>query len=337
MLVGIAAVVIDLGHAYVVKREVQKAVEAGALTGARALALDPTQSNQLALTLNWSNGKAQATKVVQQNYVNGALLSNFNTDGDLTTVQAGYWDLRWTTATAPANLNGYLDPAGYTPDTKHEIPAVKVTLIQTQSGSGSTAPMPTYFASVLGVGSMTMQASAVAILPSPTKVNKGGLFPFALPESYVKKHWADDPPTSFTVGSVQHDSSGGQWTTFENKGQVGADVVDNFINYGNDIAIAVGDPIFIQSGEESSVYNTVQDAIKANPDKVWMVPVVADDYKTGDSTPVKSFVPYKLTACTGSGSQPYVTGQFVPGYMSPYADGVSGDYNGDPNRPRLVN
>ena len=181
MMVGIAAVVIDLGHAYVVKREIQKATEAGALAGARALALDPTKANGLAISLNWSNGKTQATNAVQQNYVNGALLTNFNTEGDLAKVQAGYWDTRWTKATAPANLNGYLDPAGYPADTTYEIPAVKVTLAQTQSGSGGTAPMNTYFASILAVPSMTMQASAVAIMPAITKTLNTSCFPFAIP------------------------------------------------------------------------------------------------------------------------------------------------------------
>ena len=179
MIVAIAAVVIDLGHAYVVKREVQTAAEAGALAGARALALDPAQANGLAITLDWTYARTRATSAVQQNYANGALLTSFNTDADLAKVQSGYWDMRWTKDTAPANLNGYLDPAGYVADTVHEIPAVKVTIAQTQSGSGGTAPMNTYFASVLGVGSMTMQGSAVAILPSITKTLNTSCFPFA--------------------------------------------------------------------------------------------------------------------------------------------------------------
>ena len=86
-------------------------------------------------------------------------------------------------------------------------------MAQTQNGSGGTGPMPTYFASVLGVGSMTMQGSAVAILPSITQTLNTGCFPFAIPQSYANAHWKDDPPTSFTVGSDQHDSSGGQWTS----------------------------------------------------------------------------------------------------------------------------
>ena len=215
--------------------------------------------------------------------MNSALLNSFsatstvtNPDGTTTTihnVETGYWDVRWTLASAPANLNGYLDPNGYRlgtnggPPTAYEIPAVKVTVAQAQGSSGGNAPMNTVFASILGVSSMSMQASAVAILPSPTKIKPGGLFPFALPQSYVSAHWSDNPPISFTVGSEQHDSSGGQWTTFENSGQVGASTVSGYVINGNDVAIGVGDPIYIQSGEQGSVYNTVSDQLTAYPDR----------------------------------------------------------------------
>ncbi len=337
VMVGIAAVVIDLGHAYVVKREIQKASEAGALTGARALALDPTKANGLALALNWDYGKTQATDAVKKNYVNGALLNNFNTDADLAKVQSGYWDIRWTKDTAPANLNGYLDPAGYTANITNEIPAVKVTIAQTQSGSGGTAPMTTFVASIFGVGSMTMQASAVAILPSLTKTLNSGCFPFAIPYTYVKTHWADDPPTSFTVGSVQHDSSGGQWTTFGSTVN-SASYVDSLI-LGTETPeyITRGDQIYIQTGEKGSVYNTVQSQFSAHPNQVYMIPIVEDGFSNGAWTHVVGFVPYVVTNCSGSGNQPYVEGHFVPGYVDPKGSGVSGGYTGDPSRVLLVN
>ncbi len=360
IMVGLAALVIDLGHARVVKREIQKAAEAGALTGARALALDPTQPfPHRALSLNWNNGKTQATNAVRQNYVNGALLSNFSATSTVTSavgtttidnVQAGYWDIRWTMATAPADLIGHSDPAGYTqgtnggpPNTNYEIPAVKVKVAQTQGGSGGIAPMTTIFASILGVGSMKMQASAVAILPSPTKINPGGLFPFALPWTYVRTHWDDNPPTPFTVGSVQQNSSGGQWTTFENTGQAGASTVSGYVVNGNDVAISIGDPIYIQSGEENSVYMTVGEQCQAHPNQIYMVAVVDpgqtngvdNPIPTGATIPVKAFVPFMVTGAE-HGNNPYVTGHFVPGYMSPKGSGASGAYNGDPDRPQLV-
>jgi hypothetical protein len=68
-----------------------------------------------------------------------------------------------------------------------------------------------------------------------------------------------------------------------------------------------------------------------------MVPIVKDGFQTNAWADVVGFVPYKVTGCTGSGSEPYVTGQFVPGYVDPKAAGVSGGYTGDPGRVRLVN
>ncbi len=352
VMLGLAALVIDLGHARVVKRELQKAAEAGALTGARALALDPTKANGLALSLNWSNGVTQATNAVQQNYVNGARLNNFSatttvpgpagsSGTTIHNVETGYWDIRWNltdpdpTKRPPAHLNGYADPAAYTADTSFEIPALKVTITQAQGGSGGTAPMTTLFASILGVNSMSMQGSAVAILPSPNKIKPGGLFPFALPWTYVRTHWSDNPPTSFTVGSAQHNSSGGQWTTFEHTGQAGASTVSGYVISGNDVPISVGDDIYIQSGEDNSVYKTVSDQVQAHPNQVYMVAVVADDFPTGATTPVKAFVPFMITGAD-HGNDPYVSGHFVPGYMSPRGSGANGAYNGDPDRPQLV-
>lgn len=337
LIVGVAALVIDLGQAFVVKREVQKAAEAGALAGARALALDPTKANGLAASLNWTYAKTQATNAVHQNSANGSFLNNFNTDSDLAKVQAGYWDTNWTSATAPANLNGYLDPAGYIADTTHEIPAVKVTIAQARSGSGGTAPITTYFASMLSVPSIAVQGSAVVMLPSITKTLNTSCFPFAIPQSYAKSHWADDPPTPFTVGSVQHDTSGGQWTTLGS--------TDNSANYVDSLIlgteapayISKGDQIYIQNGERGSVYNTVQTQFAAHPNKIYMVPVVKDGFLNGAWADVVGFVPYMVTATSGSGNNVYVEGHFVPGYVDPKGEGVSGDYTGDPARIRMVN
>ena len=203
VMLGLAAVVIDLGHAYVVKRELQNAAEAGALAGARALSLPATST-----TTNWTNGTTTATSTVRLNFANGAQLSDYAAAN----VQAGYWDTRWTTATAPANLNGSANPAAYVPvDPTYEIPAVKVTIAKTAGGTGSSAPMTTFFASILGVNSMTMQASAVAMLPSPTGIGIGDAFPMAMPQSYVTTYWNQEPPVSFRITGSGGD---GNWTSF---------------------------------------------------------------------------------------------------------------------------
>ena len=107
MLLAIAAILVDLGHMLVVRRQIQEAAEAGATAGARALAYGTTLNFQMAIST--------ATATVRTKSVDGVLLRDFNTDGSLQEVQVGYWDLSWTRDTAPATLNGYTDPAELCP------------------------------------------------------------------------------------------------------------------------------------------------------------------------------------------------------------------------------
>jgi Flp pilus assembly protein TadG len=330
VLLGMAALALDTGHLVLVKSDLQKAADAGALAGARALGLDPSKPKGLATTLNWNYAISQAIDTVQKNYADGASLGP-------TRVQAGYWDIHWTPKTAPENLNGYLNPAAYTANTEYEIPAVKVTIVKTEGGTGGNSSVPTLLASVLGYNTMQANSGSVALLPAPNGQDKGSMFPFAIPKYWVKQHWADDPPTPFSIGSIQQDSLGGQWTTFENN-QVGASIITDFVLHGNDIPIFIKDQIYIQSGEQSSVFNTVLQQFLAHPDQVYMLAVVDQNpIPTGTTVAVDSFVPFQITGCTGSGDKPYVTGHFVPGYMSPKAIGVSGDYNGGSAPVRIVN
>ena len=136
--------------------------------------------------------------------------------------------------------------------------------------------------------------------------------------SYVEAHWKDDPPTPFTVGSVQHDSSGGQWTSLGSTDNSAAYIDSLILGTETPAYLSKGDQIYIQSGEKSAVYNTVSDQFAAQPGHVYMVPIVEDGFSTGAWTHITGFVPYDITACTGSGNEPYVTGHFVPGYVDPH-------------------
>ena len=314
-----AALVLDLGHLSTVKTEVRKAAEAGANAGARALALP-----QGVTDWNWVNGKATAVATVQQNYADKLSLADFT----VANVQVGYWDMSWDSRTSHDLLSSTITPV------IGQVAAVKVTVAKTQGGTGSSAPVASSFASIMGIHSMGVQASAVAMISPPTKINPGGAFPFAFPYTYVDQHWKDDPPTSFTVGSSQHDSSGGQWTSFLTT-ENGASYIAGLIINGNPTAISVGDQVYIQNGEENAIYKDTAAQFKAYPDKIYMVPVVEDGFQNGTYTNVKAYVPYKITA-VNSGNNPCVTGQFVPGYVDPNASGAGGKYFGDPMPPKLV-
>ena len=105
---GVTAIVVDLVHADVARRETQKAAEAGVNAGVRALALADSTSFP-----KWNNALATAKAMVPRDFAAGTLLNDCQADNSLQKIQTGFWDLSWAKDTAPANLKGHLDVAGY--------------------------------------------------------------------------------------------------------------------------------------------------------------------------------------------------------------------------------
>jgi Flp pilus assembly protein TadG len=324
VLLGFAALALDIGHLVTVKSELQKAADAGALAGARALALPMGVTDW-----NWDNGKAMAVSTVQKNIADNRALTDFT----VANVEAGFWDLSWTPVTAPAHLLGYADPAAYVP-AKDQTAAVKVTISKTKGGSGSSAPVVASFASVLGINSMEAKASAVAMISPPSTIPYSSAWPFALPWTWVNNHWKDNPPISFSVAANQHVDSGGQWTSFKSE-ENGATYINGLILGTNTTdSITVGDQIYIQTGERASIYNTVYDNCVG---ETRYIPVVPDNFPNGDFSEVLAYVPFQITEVIGSGNNPTVIGHFRPGWVDPHAKGGGGKYFGDPLPPKLVN
>jgi hypothetical protein len=322
--IGSAALALDIGHLVDVKAELQKAAEAGALAGARALALPMGVTDW-----NWNNAKNAAVSMVQKNYADTVSLADF-TDAN---VEVGFWDLSWTQLTAPDHLLGYTNPATFVP-AKGQVAAVKVTISKTKDGLGSSAPVAASFASVLGIKSMAAKASSVAMISPPTTIPYSSAWPFALPWTWVQQHWKDDPPLSFGVAANQHVDSGGQWTSFKTQ-ENGATYINGLILGTNTSdSISVGDQIFIQTGERASIYNTVRDNCVG---QTRYIPVVPDNFPNNAFNPVLAYVPFEVTQVIGSGNDPTVIGHFSPGWIDPKARGAGGKYFGDPLPPRLVN
>jgi len=152
LLLALATLLVNFGYLLLQRWQLEQAAEAGATAGARAL--------DYSTSPNFSLAVSRATAKVRECSVGGQQLSDFNADGSLQKVQAGYWDLRWTKDTAPANLNGYTDPAHYSPSV-HEVPAVKVNL--TRTSSGCRPPLSACLASFVGFGQVDMATFAVAV------------------------------------------------------------------------------------------------------------------------------------------------------------------------------
>ncbi len=312
-----AALVLDLGHLSTVQTEVRKAAEAGACAGARALALPKGVTNW-----NWNNGKNTAVATVQQNFADRISLSDFTSAN----VEVGFWDMSWDARTPHTLLSSTITPA------PGQVAAVKVTVAKNQGGSGSSSPVTTFLASVMGVREMGTQASAVAMISPPTSIPYSDAFPFALPYTYVSQHWADNPPGLFRVATDQQNTSGGQWTSLKTTDN-SASYIDGLILGTNTTTwLNLGDQIYIQNGERASIYNTAQTQVG----QIRYVPVVTDGFQNGAYTTVKAYVPFEITYVSGSGNNPYVEGKFAPGWVAPNARGAGGMYFGDPLPPKLV-
>ena len=91
--IGLLAIILDLGHLFLVKGELRNAADAAALAGARALFSYSTSTSSTIQTPNWSVGQNEANATIQTNKADRQpLLSG--------TVATGYWSLNWTSNTA---------------------------------------------------------------------------------------------------------------------------------------------------------------------------------------------------------------------------------------------
>ncbi len=133
---GMAALAVDYGHMCVVQGELQKAAEAGALAGANALG---SSGNP-----NWSVAQSTATTLVQQNQAAGQTLTDAQ-------VQYGYW----------SSLTHTLQGSGITPQST-DMPAIQVVVSKSSGQNGGSLPL--LFAPILGVNTVNLSGTAMAIL-----------------------------------------------------------------------------------------------------------------------------------------------------------------------------
>jgi Flp pilus assembly protein TadG len=309
MLLGFVGLTIDIGRMAIVKGEMKRAADAGALAGARAL-------NLIAPAPNWTNGATVASNTVKQNRANGSLLTDC-------TIQTGYWDLTWSESQkATANLKS----TGILPG-PNDVPAIKVTVEKITGKNGG--PLAMLFGKILGVSagcsptptssskSLSVQSVAAMVADLPlVDVPPGDAFPMATPIGWVQLMWNPNADSAdFRIGSAYHDPTGGQWTSFLVDAN-NVPTIRNLIDNGNPTPLKIGDEIWIQPGTETNLYDYASSLIG----KTMVLPIVANDFNTHDDSPILAFVPFKITDASG-GSDKYIQGHFVHNYKAPGGTG----------------
>lgn len=316
VLVGAAALAVDLAYLHVVRNELQNDADAAALAGAKAL-YQNTGSG-----LDWDGASARAQAAIALNRADGQPLSQG-------WVQTGYWDMSQA-------VSG-LQPLPAVPSA-NDAPAVQVNVAR--SDGQNQGAVRTFLAGIWGVVAKPVSATAVAGVTSPGSVHPGGLFPFAMSECMYQKYWNAstqpagpriDPLTGqafvFKVGSLYQYGSceSGEWSSLDFKAS-GADAVDEMIQTGNPVTLSVGDDIWVQSGVKSSLFQDVNKCSAAGDKSCeYVLMPVLSQVLGGNFASIRGFACLHILRAVG-GSQKYIEIEMSTQCQSPLSGGVGPNY-----------
>lgn len=293
VLLGFAALAVDLARLGTVKAELQNAADAAALGGARSLS-DPGGE-----PYNWSAATVAAEDFARRNSANAARIRDV-------AIETGYWNL-------PDPSLGLRDTL--TTPVAGDLPAVQVTVAITSTRNNG--PLRFFFAPFLGIDDSDIQASATAVLPAPE--GGTGMFPFAFNDCILSSLWDSDTnspvldgsgdPIIFRIQDPYPDAScyAGEWTTFDTP-ENNVPAIRDLMDDGNTTPLSVGDPTWILPGTKATLYQKVKNEFIGKE-----VPIVVVDNipgKKGWQT-ITAIIGFKITGASHQGKNKYVEGHFI--------------------------
>lgn len=316
MLLGFAALAIDLARLHLIKVELQNAADAGALAGARSLT-DPSGEQPY----SWTVAENTAGNVAKHNYANGALIQDANMS-----VNSGYWNIKNSSYNQSHTSTGTGD-----------VPAVHVTV--------SLTGLKLFFGPIFRlfdpdfITERDIQASAIAMIAPPG--GGTGIFPFAIGLSVFNNYWdsAKNEPKpgqsiEVSLDSVYPSGGAGTWTSF-NITPSSDKVIGGIISsQGNTDPITIGPngtKIYLASGTKTNLYGNKQYPLPIGQD---IAIVVVDDTQTalknliGIPQTIYAIAGFHIDSVGGNGNKSYLTGHFID--TSTFSSTNPGTGNGKP-------
>ncbi len=291
------ALAIDLGRVYLVKCELQRAADAGAMAAALGLfAVPPGSQNPVPVSPDCSRAFSVCQSVVAANPADASGLVALSND-----VTFGSWD----EATQPPFTS-----TGCT----NQVNAVKVLLRKDNTANGAVS---LFFAGLMpqGLSSINLTAQAIALTGYAGYVPPGGgAFPIAVDSNKVPPNHGGELIRIDLNPSTQ---DGGCWHTFDD-GSPGASDLRGLVDGSTPSpSIKVGDQIRMTEGVAATVLQTLETEFNRRGGN-WtiLVPVIPGDSHTGWGT-VQAFVALKLTLVDAHGADKRLEGITVPDYVAP--------------------
>lgn len=269
IIVGILALVLDLGHMHNVRSELQKAADACALRGARAFLPDnlPPEPTEL-IEPDPVRAQGQAIDTITRNMTDFFQL----TDLPSPDVVVGVWNFA-TGEWLPGSTT-FAPPSGWEWDVSKlfGLPVGPgVGLVTRREGDLNKGPVPTTLASgpPMNVDPMTVRAGAVAALSGVGAFTEGiGTFPLALNIDLIHP----DNHGNYTITLVPDKIDWGGWTSLDDF-PPNANLIKSYITTDPKKKIptplvTAGDSIGLQNGVACSAIKELIDSYPNNMKKV---------------------------------------------------------------------
>jgi Flp pilus assembly protein TadG len=266
VLLGMAALALDVAHMVMVRSQLQKAADAGALAGARGM-----WPLNLRASANrhpdCANALAMAADALGKNIVDGSNLTSAET-----TIEVGTWNYT---------------ARQFTPGCTTTINAVRVATRR--------QGVVMLFAQIFGISTADLAGNATAVMDFAGTVGQGCL-PIAVNKDYT------DPGTQLFINFTPDPNDNGGWFT----DPPDSASASNFRDYIDNAAcppLKIGDIINLQNGNDTSVLHDLHNKLALYPDGWYtFFPVVATD-KFNQSQPITAFVPVQITQVSDSGHE----------------------------------
>jgi Flp pilus assembly protein TadG len=281
VVLGVAAMVVDIGHLATVKGELQRAADAGAMAGARALwptALPMIMNPPANPNCYGAKGVALSTATSANNQVDGEVLTAENL-----AIEVGNYDYN-TMTFAPKS------------DCTLTSNAVKV--------SAHKDVNTILFASIWNLTSMKPAATATGTMSFAKAVGKGTI-PIAINKMYVI------PGTEVYINFAPDPLDNGGWFA-DPPDKSGASTFKDYITKASCPPLKIGDIINLQNGQDTTCFDALKDEWAKHPEGHWdtFLPVVETD-SFNQPEPIVGFVPFRITAVVDTGSSKGVTGKVI--------------------------
>lgn len=315
LLLMVMALVVDLGHLYVVQTELQNAADAGASAGAQAIFTLTSHSGIEPVITNCENSKNVARQAVGLNKADGQYLSTLDAD-----VQVGIW--------APNAGNGNWE---FTESAcSNNINAIRVI---TRKSSAVNGPVNLLFARLFGAGVADLSAQAVALMGWARGIPGGkGTFPLALGVS-----WVPPPGENATIIFDPTGSNNGCWHSYNYNNCSTSQIIDLINGTTPTPPVNIGDSLKVSTGDHTAVIQEIKRQFDNvyHGDWVLILPVVSDAGNFVGSLTVLGFCALKITQ-VNTAPEKTITGVTVGGYIVPEAATGGPNYGLRAALPKLV-